>query len=144
MGCTSNYPRTSEGVRSSVLESLPALAAHRAVPKMKTLCLTLVLSCMVSFVPCLPIAYAEEKADERSLIIREEPEYPETLQRLYIGGVVRLELTIAAKGNVERVTLLGGNPILGQSAMAAVRKWKYAPAHSRTVSQVKIPFDPHR
>jgi TonB family protein len=111
---------------------------------MKTFWLILVLSSMASLVPGLPIAYAEEKAGERSLISREEPEYPETLQRLYIGGVVRLELTIAANGNVERVTILGGNPILGQSAMAAVRKWKYAPAHSRTVSQVKIPFDPHR
>jgi TonB family protein len=111
---------------------------------MKAFCLILVLCSLFSLVPCLPIGYAQDKASERSLITREEPEYPETLQRLYIGGVVRLELTIAANGSVEHVRLLGGNPILGQSAMAAVRKWKYAPANSRTVSQVKIPFDPHR
>lgn len=111
---------------------------------MKALCLRAVLLGMVSLLSGLPAAHGEENRSERKLIARIEPEYPETLQRLYIGGVVRLELTIAAKGNVENVTLLGGNPILGQSAMAAAKKWKYAPASSRTVAEVKIPFDPHR
>jgi TonB family protein len=89
-------------------------------------------------------AQGEENRSERSLISRIEPEYPDTLQRLYIGGVVRLELTVAPKGNVESAILLGGNPILGQSAMAAAKKWRYAPANSRTVVEVRIPFDPHR
>jgi TonB family protein len=112
--------------------------------QLKPLCWAIVFFGMISHLSTLPRAQAEENHDERKLIARIEPEYPETLQRLYIGGVVRLELTIAAKGNVETVTLLGGNPILGQSAMAAAKKWKYAPASSRTVTEVKIPFDPHR
>jgi TonB family protein len=111
---------------------------------MKPFCLLLILFCTASPHLCLPGAQAEEKNDERKLVTRVEPEYPETLQRLYIGGVVRLELTISPKGNVESVTVLGGNPILGQSAMAAVKKWKYTPATSRTVTQVKLLFDPHR
>lgn len=99
---------------------------------------------MMGLLSDLTAVHAEGNGSERTLVARVEPEYPETLQRLYIGGVVRLELTIAAKGNVENVTLLGGNPILGQSAMAAAKKWRYAPANSRTVTEVKIPFDPHR
>jgi TonB family protein len=116
----------------------------RSGGQLKALCLEVVLFGMISHLSSLPTAQAEENHGERKLIARIEPEYPEALQRLYIGGVVRLELTIAAKGNVENVTLLGGNPILGQSAMAAAKKWKYAPANSRTVTEVKIPFDPHR
>jgi TonB family protein len=111
--------------------------------QVKAVCLTVVLLGMTSLFCCLPISQAEENG-ERKLIARVEPNYPETLQRLYIGGVVRLEITIAAKGNVESVTLLGGNPILGQSAMVAAKKWRYAPANSRTVTEVKISFDPHR
>lgn len=110
---------------------------------MKALCLTAVLFSMTSLLSCLPIAHAQENGG-RKLITRVEPEYPETLQRLYIGGIVRLELTIAAKGNVEKIILLGGNPILGQSAMAAAKKWRYSAANSRTVTEIKIPFDPHR
>jgi TonB family protein len=83
-------------------------------------------------------------SDQRRLIIRVEPEYPETLKRLNIGGIVRLQVTISAKGNVENVELLGGNPILGESATSAVKQWIYAASHSPTVAEVSISFDSHR
>jgi len=83
-------------------------------------------------------------SDQRRLITRVEPMYPETLKRLSIGGVVRLQVTIAAQGNVENVELLGGNPILGESAAAAVKQWVYTAGHSRTIADVSIPFDPRR
>jgi TonB family protein len=79
---------------------------------------------------------------ERRVITRIEPEYPETLKRLNIGGIVRLQVTIAPKGNVENVQLLGGNPILGESAVAAVKQWVYATAPSRTRIEVSVPFNP--
>ena len=81
---------------------------------------------------------------QRKLITRVEPEYPETLKRLSIGGIVRLQITIAAKGNVENVELLGGNPILGESAAAAVKQWIYTTSRSRTTLEVSVPFEPHR
>jgi hypothetical protein len=39
--------------------------------------------------------------------------------------------------------LLGGNPILGESATAAVKKWIYTAGRSRTVVEVSIPFGNH-
>jgi len=81
---------------------------------------------------------------ERKLITRVEPAYPETLKRLNIGGTVRLQLTVAPKGNIESVQLLGGNPILAEAAVAAVKQWMYTPSHSRTTAEVSIPFDPKR
>jgi len=80
---------------------------------------------------------------ERKLITRVEPDYPEALKRLNIGGTVRLQVSISAKGNVENVELLGGNPILGESAAAAVKKWVYAAGRSRTVAEVSISFRGH-
>jgi TonB family protein len=80
---------------------------------------------------------------QRRLITRVEPEYPETLKRLSIGGTVRLQVTISARGNVENVELLGGNPILGESAISAVKKWVYATGHSRSVAEESILFDSH-
>jgi len=77
----------------------------------------------------------------RKLITRVEPDYPETLKRLNIGGTVRLRISIAAKGNVEAVEVLGGNPILGESAAAAVKKWVYTAGRSRTIAEVSILFD---
>ena len=79
---------------------------------------------------------------ERRLVKSVAPNYPETLQRLGIGGTVRLALTVAPKGNVENVALLGGNPILAESAIIAVKQWIYAVGHSRTTLEVSIPFAP--
>jgi TonB family protein len=83
-------------------------------------------------------------SDQRRLLVRVEPEYPETLKKLNIGGVVRLRLTISARGNVENVELLGGNPILGEAATLAVKQWVYATSHSRTIAEVSISFDSQR
>jgi TonB family protein len=82
-----------------------------------------------------------ESGGERKLLTRIEPNYPDTLKRLNIGGTVRLNVTIAPKGNVEKVEVLGGNPILGESAMRAVKQWIYSSSHSRTTLEVSIPFD---
>jgi outer membrane biosynthesis protein TonB len=41
-----------------------------------------------------------------------------------IDGIVRLKITITPKDDVKNVQLLGGNPILAESAAAAVEKWE--------------------
>lgn len=79
---------------------------------------------------------------ERQLVTRIEPEYPETLQRLLIGGTVRLMVTISPKGSVETVQVLGGNPVLAEPAIKAVKQWVYAPSPSRSMQEVSIPFLP--
>lgn len=78
---------------------------------------------------------------QRRLISRVNPGYPETLKRLNIDGTVRLLVTIAPKGNVESVQLLGGNPILSEFAIAAVKQWIYSTGHLQTVIEVSIPFN---
>jgi TonB family protein len=94
----------------------------------------------------LPVAAqsSEQNSSDRKLITRVEPEYPEALKRLYIGGVVRLEVLVAPNGTVKSTKLLGGSPILGQSTMKAVKQWKYAPAATEETLIVKLEFDPHR
>ena len=82
-------------------------------------------------------------APERKLIMRIEPNYPETLKLRNIGGTVRLRVSISARGNVDNVALLGGNPILAESAEAAVKKWVYAPGRASTVTEISILFDGH-
>jgi TonB family protein len=86
--------------------------------------------------------YQAENEGARKLISRVEPVYPSILQSNHIGGTVRLRVTIASNGTVEDAELLGGSPILGEAAMAAVKKWVYAAGRSRTVTEVSIPFDP--
>jgi len=100
-------------------------------------------SVLLSSVPIAAQSHDQNLSD-RKVITRVEPEYPDALKRLYIGGVVRVEVLVAPNGVVKSTKLLGGSPILGQSTMKAVKQWKYAPAASEEVLTVKLEFDPHR
>jgi TonB family protein len=101
--------------------------------------------CLFACVVSVPLfSQSEEAAAERKVITRVEPKYPPTLERMYIGGVVRLQVDISANGSVESAQLLGGNPILGQAAIVAVKQWKYASASHKTQQVEKLEFDPHR
>jgi TonB family protein len=105
------------------------------------------------FIVCLSIlalpfalsspAQTDSKA-ERKLVTRVEPDYPPVLKMRQIGGTVRLEVTINSKGNVESARVLGGNPILAESAIAAVKKWKFVSADSSTTTAVSLDFNPFR
>jgi len=86
----------------------------------------------------------EAGAGERKVVSKVDPEYPDTLKRLYIGGTVRVEVVVEPNGTVKSTKLLGGSPILGQSTMKAIKQWKYAPAAAEETLTVKIEFDPHR
>jgi TonB family protein len=101
------------------------------------------MSVLVSAMP-LAAQARDENSSDRRLVTRIEPEYPDALKRLYIGGVVRLEVLVAPNGVVKSTKLLGGSPILGQSTMKAVKQWRYAPAAAEETLTVKLEFDPHR
>jgi TonB family protein len=71
------------------------------------------------------------------------PVYPPDLKRFYIGGTVRLDVTISPQGTVRTVSPVGGNPVLVEAAVTAVKRWKYTPASSDTETQITIVFDLH-
>ena len=92
--------------------------------------------------PIAPALHAQTDSHERKLVYRVEPEYPADLKRIRVGGYVRVEATIPASGAVERSTVIGGNPILAEAAVKAIRKWKYEPMGSRTKIRLTLHFSP--
>jgi TonB family protein len=79
---------------------------------------------------------------DRKVIARVQPAYPQILKNARIGGVVRLNATVLANGSVTKVVILGGNPILAESAVQAVMHWKFAAGASPTEEEVILTFDP--
>ncbi|HEY7825488.1 MAG TPA: energy transducer TonB [Candidatus Acidoferrales bacterium] len=62
-----------------------------------------------------------------ALLRRVQPVYPDAARLMRLSGEVRLRAIIATDGSVRELTLLSGNPLLAQAAMAAVREWRYRP-----------------
>ena len=81
-----------------------------------------------------------ESAD-RQLIREQLPEYPALLKKIGIGGTVKLSALVAADGTVKSARIDGGNPMLGEVACGAVKKWKYASASAPSNVLVEMIFD---
>jgi TonB family protein len=106
--------------------------------------LVTLLTVVFLFLALSPVSPAQRAAkSERKVVVSVKPDYSELLRHAQIGGLVRLKATVAADGKVTNVTVVGGNPILAESASAAVMRWKYAPAPDQTVEEVSISFTPH-
>ena len=87
-----------------------------------------------------PIAPADEKppvkAERRSvselqqmaqLIRRVEPIYPPLAIQIHREGRVELHALISPTGTIESLEVISGDPFFIQSALAAVREWRYRP-----------------
>ena len=64
---------------------------------------------------------------ERSLIHRVEPQYPAEAKARHIQGSVVLDIQVMGDGAVGKVAVVSGDPLLTQSAIDAVKQWRYQP-----------------
>lgn len=99
---------------------------------------TLLLCLIAGFAPAV-LAQKTAKA-ARKVVSEVKPAYPATLKNLHIEGLVRLTVTVLPSGNVAKITVRGGNPILVENAVKAVKDWKYAPGFSQTEEEVVLNF----
>jgi TonB family protein len=58
---------------------------------------------------------------------RVNPVYPPLARQTRIQGTVRLHVILSKDGAVQQLEVISGHPLLVQSAMDAVRQWKYQP-----------------
>ncbi|HUQ50225.1 MAG TPA: energy transducer TonB [Terriglobales bacterium] len=78
--------------------------------------------------------------DGRKVTKKLAPSYPELAKRMGVSGAVKLELHVSASGKVRSVKLLGGHPVLADSASQVVRNWEFE-AGSDTTELVTVNFN---
>ncbi len=64
---------------------------------------------------------------QAKLISQPKPVYPPLARQARISGVVRLQAIIDKDGSVQELQVISGHPLLVQSALDAVRQWRYQP-----------------
>lgn len=87
-------------------------------------CVLLVLAAMTFGHPLLAPAQTELT---RKVRVRVEPTYPDLARRMNLQGAVKLMVIVLPNGNVKDTKVMGGNPILVNAAMDALKKWKFEP-----------------
>ena len=78
----------------------------------------------------------------RKVKARVAPVYPELARKMNVSGVVKVQVTIAPNGTVKTAKALGGHPLLIESAVDAVKKWKYEAGKDETTTIVQFNFNP--
>ena len=91
--------------------------------------------------PALPEAATAPVPSDDNLA----PEYPEAAKSAGLTDLVILKIVIDEQGRVEDIKVMRGNPPFVEAALAAVKTWKYEPAHLagnaiRVYRIIKIPF----
>jgi protein TonB len=91
-------------------------------------------------VATVPASAQTRDPQDRKIIDKVAPFYPPLARHMNIKGVVKLEVVIRANGSVKSTKVLGGNPVLLESAADAVHKWKFEPSSEESTGVVEVSF----
>ena len=122
-----------------------SLSFQKGFPMQRRFSLSLLVLAMASIVLSGPISWTQqdEPEVERKVVTRVAPVYPDLARKLKLRGVVKLIVVIAPDGRVRSTEVMGGNPVLTQAAVEAVRTWRYEAAPEQTHALVELRFDSH-
>lgn len=107
------------------------------------LCAVTVIRCTLALVLSLILVsfpVGSRGQENRKLIKKVDPVYPELARKMNMTGTVKVEITIAKDGSVTGVKTLGGNPVLVQAVEEAVKEWKYASGPEETKKALEFKF----
>jgi TonB family protein len=85
-------------------------------------------------------APAAKPAPERKIVSKVNPSYPAEAKKKGIEGIVQLDVRITAAGAVEDVKVTKGRSELNDSAVSAVRQWKYEAGPQDTRATLTINY----
>jgi periplasmic protein TonB len=68
-----------------------------------------------------------EKVMKVLLTKKVTPEYPDEARNKHITGSVVMKALISQEGDVQKLIVLSGDPLLVASAVEAAKQWKYKP-----------------
>lgn len=85
-------------------------------------------------------AWVASEGVERKVVQHDDPEYPAIAAKMSLHGTVKLKVRIAPDGTVRSAECVGGHPLLAESALKAVRKWRYEVKPKESTQVVDVNF----
>ncbi|HKD84348.1 MAG TPA: energy transducer TonB [Terriglobales bacterium] len=94
------------GVLGSVMSSMPTAVPKAATPQR---------------------VRVSQGVSQGLLVHKVQPQYPPLARQARIQGVVVLQALIGKDGSIQNLHVVSGHPMLTNSALEAVKEWKYKP-----------------
>jgi TonB family protein len=89
------------------------------------------------------MSVAQEITSSRKVLKAVAAQYPSVLKRRGIGGTVKLRVLVNPSGTVKDAQVLGGNPILSDCAVKAVKQWLFVASEKEESIEISVGFDPN-
>jgi TonB family protein len=109
---------------------------------MKGLFVVVVLASMLGLGQTSALGQSEQSTGARKVVRQVVPQYPFMARQMSLSGTVKLEAVVRADGEVKTVLVEGGHSILVQSALSAVRAWKWQKSDHETTELLEFAFKP--
>jgi len=119
-------PRSNEGSEERLSKAIKMMAkCGRVMVLVSAIALT------------VAITFAQQG---RKPVSNPTPEYPDVAKKMNLTGVVKVEVTIGADGEIKATNVVGGHPILVDAVQKTLKRWKYAPSNSETKALLEFKF----
>ena len=93
-----------------------------------------------------PVNVRAQQASNEEIIRRVKskvpPVYPELARKMNITGTVKVEVVVSPNGSIKDARVVGGHPVLANSALEAVKKWRFEPAPGESTGVIDFKFEP--
>jgi TonB family protein len=89
----------------------------------------------------LVLAPTPMQAQDRTAIRKVAPSYPIVAKQMGITGTVVVAATVDPSGKVIKAESTSGNKLLANSAIDAVKQWKFAPADTTDTFPISVNFE---
>jgi TonB family protein len=78
----------------------------------------------------------------RKAVVQTTPVYPALARSSQLRGIVKVQIVIAADGQIKETKVIGGSPVFVAAALDALKTWRYTPSQSETTTQLEFEFHP--
>lgn len=93
-----------------------------------------------------PVHIAAQTAQNEEIVRRAktkvQPAYPELARKMNLAGTVKIEVVVAPNGTVKDARVVGGHPVLANSALDAAKKWRFEPSSTESSGIIDFKFEP--
>jgi len=96
--------------------------------------------CGMMLMPLSVPVFAVFAEEARKPISRPAPPYSDVARRLQLSGTVKVQVVIAADGQIKETKIIGGHPLFVNTVEETLKKWHYAPSGSDTTAQLEFEF----
>jgi len=87
-----------------------------------------------------PATLRAQEDTKRKVKTQVEAVYPELARKYNLSGKVRISVVVTKDGKVKSAKVLGGNAVLANSALEAIKDWKFVAGPDETSEIVEFDF----